>query len=401
MNIFERKEWRQIVGGIIINKQVAQECQELFEGRGLSSREIKNVAYFVKYGIHDHLVDQLNKLNDYILKYGCVQTLESYQLRYGMVAGIYLYELYKQSKITNLENLIKRYGKTEGTNRWVLFKQRCSQNRSLNRLIEKHGKQQGTRKWKRLQQKISKGVWGTKQFFIRKHGRQRGEAIYESKIASLRRGSTRAGFIEKYGEDQGNILLKERKNNTSHKSFIRRYGDIDGIQRYEKFIEAKRYHNTLDGYVKRHGPAVGPVKYNNWLNTSALGVCGYSRISQELFESLDVGSSRVYYATRNGEYCLADTRPVYFYDFVDITRGRVIEFNGDMWHANPEIYQSIDTPNPYLPYLTADQIWSRDAQKITAIKQQRGYDVLVVWERDYKLNRESIAQKCQNFLNEN
>ena len=47
--------------------------------------------------------------------------------------------------------------------------------------------------------------------------------------------------------------------------------------------------------------------------------------------------------------------------------------------------------------ITAYEIWKEDEEKMNAAKQN-GYDVLVVWESEYLLNKEYIIEKCIKFL---
>jgi len=47
--------------------------------------------------------------------------------------------------------------------------------------------------------------------------------------------------------------------------------------------------------------------------------------------------------------------------------------------------------------MTAKQIWDFDKKKISYI-ESIGYEVLVIWESDYKQNPEKIIQDCIDFL---
>ncbi len=83
----------------------------------------------------------------------------------------------------------------------------------------------------------------------------------------------------------------------------------------------------------------------------------------------------------------------YLFDFC--LNNKLIEFNGDYWHANPDLYDAktfIKAKNK-----RAETIWEYDKIKIeTALNQ--GYEVLTVWENDYKNNTNQIIQKCIEFL---
>jgi len=47
--------------------------------------------------------------------------------------------------------------------------------------------------------------------------------------------------------------------------------------------------------------------------------------------------------------------------------------------------------------LFAYEIWNKEKNKIDLI-QKIGFNVLIIWESDYKQNKEETIQKCINFL---
>jgi G:T-mismatch repair DNA endonuclease (very short patch repair protein) len=85
----------------------------------------------------------------------------------------------------------------------------------------------------------------------------------------------------------------------------------------------------------------------------------------------------------------------FFPDMLDKGAKTIIEYYGDFWHANPEKYSAdqIVTRNN-----TAQQIWDKDEKRISALKEL-GYDVIIVWQSDYKKDKESILNNLNNYLN--
>jgi len=75
---------------------------------------------------------------------------------------------------------------------------------------------------------------------------------------------------------------------------------------------------------------------------------------------------------------------------------KLIEYNGDYWHCNPNKY-SADYYNKSL-HMTSKEKWIRDQEKIEYAKAQ-GYDIMVVWESDYITNKEKVIRECLNFIN--
>ena len=167
---------------------------------------------------------------------------------------------------------------------------------------------------------------------------------------------------------------------------------------------------TLEKCIQKYGEEIGIVKYKNrqirWrkkLLDSGNLASGYSKISQKLFDQIikqyNGNSNKVYYATHNGEYYIRMKESNFYqYDFTDLNQNKIIEFNGDMYHANPSIYLGENCPNPFLKKLTAKEIWDKDKEKINVAKL-RGFDVLVIWDSEYKKNPDEIINKCLAFLN--
>lgn len=83
----------------------------------------------------------------------------------------------------------------------------------------------------------------------------------------------------------------------------------------------------------------------------------------------------------------------FYYDFR--LGNKLIEYNGDYWHANPKIYT---VPDQELGYgMVASEKWGKDARKSDNAKNA-GYQLHVIWESDYKENKEETLRKCIQFL---
>ncbi|MEI6271360.1 MAG: hypothetical protein WCP38_03230, partial [Chloroflexota bacterium] len=85
-------------------------------------------------------------------------------------------------------------------------------------------------------------------------------------------------------------------------------------------------------------------------------------------------------------------------DFYDKLTKKCIEFYGDRFHANPLIYKNTDTPNPFEPTKTSQIIWEYDKNRLNVLKSNN-IKTLIVWEMDYKMNKQQTIEKCISFLN--
>ena len=73
----------------------------------------------------------------------------------------------------------------------------------------------------------------------------------------------------------------------------------------------------------------------------------------------------------------------------------VIEFNGDFWHGNPRIYDENDMLSDGI---SAKEKWEQDKER-TKILEDNGFRVHVIWEMDYKKNKQEVIKKIDLMLN--
>lgn len=86
----------------------------------------------------------------------------------------------------------------------------------------------------------------------------------------------------------------------------------------------------------------------------------------------------------------------FFYDIVFLEQKKIIEINGDFWHANPLKYKSTDTCNLWR-FPDANAIWEHDNVK-NEYARKMGYDLLIIWEHDIKKNMNSVVTQLKTFL---
>lgn len=89
-------------------------------------------------------------------------------------------------------------------------------------------------------------------------------------------------------------------------------------------------------------------------------------------------------------------------DFTNTTRNFCVEFHGDYWHANPELYEEnemISYPNSVAK--KAGDIWVLDSTRADHIRE-KGFKLFVVWESEYKTDKIGTIKKLlQRIENEN
>ena len=75
--------------------------------------------------------------------------------------------------------------------------------------------------------------------------------------------------------------------------------------------------------------------------------------------------------------------------------GIIIEYFGDYWHANPKIYNSDDIIHHDL---SAQNIWEHDYKRQKEL-EDLGYRMIIVWDSEYKKDKQQILNSIDNLLN--
>lgn len=272
----------------------------------------------------------------------------------------------KNNKNNSLENFIKIYGVDEGSKRHIEFREKLSKHLKNNPVDRSNYTMTDETKLK-----ISNG---RKKFNSNKKLKLDGLILDQQSIVEIQYNST-------YGDGSYSALKERMKGVFTLNWFVDKYGEKEGNKKYTERCEN----------IKR----TTFFNYYNKVNKS-----NASKISQELFwilyndESLQLNSYKLYFHELNHEHACGTGRN---FDFVILDKNKIIEFNGDKFHANPTIYSPDDTPNPFIKTLKSSQIWADDLDKISNV-ERLGYEVLVIWESEYKNNKDRVIQRCKDFL---
>jgi hypothetical protein len=188
-------------------------------------------------------------------------------------------------------------------------------------------------------------------------------------------------YLDKgYNEEESIKLLKERQTTFSFEKCIKRYGD-----------------SGVDIYTNRQ------IKWQKSLSENGNMKNGYSGVSQDLFNSMcDKIKGNFRYATNGGELSLKkENGGIWVYDFADVDNKKIIEYQGDFYHANPEKFGADDTPHPFRRNIKSSEIWLNDEKKKN-VANENGYEVLYIWDSEFsrvgKENKNKIIDKCIKFL---
>jgi len=179
-----------------------------------------------------------------------------------------------------------------------------------------------------------------------------------------------------YDELEAIELLKERQTTFSLDICIEKHGEEKGLEVFNK--RQAKWKKSLQKNFEKYGDSRSPS--SSFASSIISIVCKLLNVE-----------------VPNKEKWIKDkkTQKAYSYDFT--YKKKIIEFNGDYWHCNPNIYNE-DYFNKRKS-LTAKQIWKYDSEK-TNTANKYGYQVLHIWENYFKNNPEEVIKKCIEFLND-
>lgn len=249
---------------------------------------------------------------------------------------------------------------------------------------------------------LKKSAGNTLFWTSRGHDAEEAESLSSSHMDKVHRGNIKA--FTKSDE-------RKEKQTTSIRYWIDKGLSLSDAK---EALRARQRTFSKDRCLKTLGDVVGHARWterqDKWRNTlvqnnSLIG--GFSKISQQLFNRLLVEypaarQDDVYYASKNHEHWVwsrkADnSRQGYQLDFTDMLTRKAIEFNGTVYHADPRYFSSLETPHPFNKQITAAEQWRKDAERLAVI-QDRGYEVLVIWEADYARDPAGSVSRCLDFL---
>lgn len=131
----------------------------------------------------------------------------------------------------------------------------------------------------------------------------------------------------------------------------------------------------------------------NWKNgkiaTSPHISLNRSKIELEFFQALQAeypDISREVIKTKEGWF---------FPDCISLRDRVIIELFGDYWHGNPEKY----APEDKVAHNSlAKDVWEHDGNRIASL-ENLGYQVIIIWESEYKKDKASIINELSAYLN--
>ena len=253
---------------------------------------------------------------------------------------------------------------------------------------------------------------------IARYGEEEGTKRFDSYRARQAETNTREYKKSVHGWTDEQFDAYNKSRAVTIENMIARYGEEEGTKRFQEYCERQAYAGvTVEYYIEKLGEELGRIEYGNMIKSKLLTLSNFKRkygdiegelrfsllaekkklhsdVASELFSSLDESCDGIYdYAPKGEEYMFVHMEHVFLLDFCDQKSKKVIEFYGDFWHMNPAVYQSDTLRSDLL----AHEVWGRDMGRVN-ILATNGFQVHIVWERDYRNNKQAVIQECLDFL---
>lgn len=283
-------------------------------------------------------------------------------------------------------NYIQKYGEREGKKRYNNWINKTKG--TLKSYILRHGKEEGTKRYNQFKKRSA----NTKERFIERHGEKEGIKRYnQNKEAHQKNTPLSLNYWLKkvkgdYYEAQ-KLLYNFQRRDLSF--FITKYGEKEGLDRFNKMNKRKSKNSTYNYYIKTYGKKEGHQLFlSKLLKTNGRK----SKISIEFQKLLEV---KLKYSIETEKQILIEKQlRTFFVDFYIPEKNVIIEFYGDYWHANPLFYNNTDM----IKSRQASEIWREDENRIQSIKEYTKCSIIIVWESDYKKNKFNVIENIVNIL---
>lgn len=289
-----------------------------------------------------------------------------------------------------------------------------SQSRSLEYYINKYGIDNGNKKYKDHLNKIS--ISNSIEGYINRYGSDGYKKFKE--ISKSKDSMSLKFFVEKNkgNYDKAIFEYENRKKSVdiSLKSFIIKYGEIEGHDKYKFIIEkskltllnnpnykeiCKSRGITITKMVEKYGNEIGKEKYNLWRESVSVPICRSSKESLKIFNPLIqeiikdnfIGIDDIYIGDGcKNEFFIREDSKIFFYDFTIRSKKIIIEYNGTLFHPKNEKSNWV---NPYNKE-TSECAFMRQKIKVD-IAKSKGFRVLEIWS-----DEDDNLEKCINFIKE-
>jgi very-short-patch-repair endonuclease len=291
---------------------------------------------------------------------------------------------------TSLKSFIKKYGNDIGKKKFDEYRDKWKES------IEKHDKKELYKNWVSSQKS---------EYWIKKINPETGDN-YTMEEANLflkkwqnghgfkkmwkeyREGTRNGSFINTTLEyflnkglclEEARIKLKERQATFSLEKLIQKYGKKEGIAKWEKRQE--KWMNTMNCKSDEEKEKIFLKRIKK--------LPRFSKESKNFFDILvknlpdEIKNMDIFYADNEMILYNKELKKPFFYDFSIPKIKIIIEYNGSIFHPNPEFFDDTNLHEWKCPYTKLNGLEKKEMDLLkNNFAIQLGYDVIVIWDTD-------------------
>jgi hypothetical protein len=327
--------------------------------------------------------------------------------KYGEIEGLRLWEERKKKSAITEQNLIEKYGEIEGKSRWNSYKNKLKIRGTLDWYIQKYGKVDGTGKYNLKNKKLSVS-----------YGALKLNGFSDFEINEIRNKhankSVRSidNFISESGDEMKGVI--KYNNYISKKTLNSSFGleywikKCDGDISLAKNKLSEHQSRNINWWKNKYGEIDGVIKYNNWLVKTTNAIMTGDNVSKgqislendikEIYNGKILGYCEKYgIILTNIEKKIFNIKNSILYpDIILPDLKIIINYHGDFWHGSETIFNNENTIIPRINKSVKD-VRLNDVEK-DRLYVSRGYNVITIWEKDYKKNKENAIKKIKNEI---
>lgn len=238
----------------------------------------------------------------------------------------------------------------------------------------------------------------TKENLIKKWGEEIGNSKWNIYCEKQSKSNSFEYKRNKYGWSREKFNEFNKSRSITLENLIKKHGEEDGLSKWKDYCDRQKYSTSIEYFIRKYGIEKGTEKYSNFCKKRLFGA-GYSEISKKLFDSLrgKIGNKYTFYYAENEWYFSDKKFGYYLLDFYIKELNIGIEFNGDIWHANPNKYKPTDKPFPFKKNYTSEDIWNKDKIKNDFLKTKLN-KLIIIWESD--LYKDGINLTIEKIIKE-
>ena len=310
-------------------------------------------------------------------------------------------ELKLRQSTVSLESFVRRFGETEGSKRYNSYLDKWKTS------ISRHDKSELYKNWKNTPENYLNKINPItgKLFSIHEAESKIKEDLskgFKRVWKEYREGLREKSFVNttlEYYEAKGmstveaHLALKERQRTFTLEKCIHKYGQEEGIKRFED--RNYRWQKSLDSKTDEEKKAIMISKTRNLYRYSKESLIFFNSVLSRIDEKL-LSHLNVYFGKKEMVLWEPSKKRPYFYDFSIPALKIIIEYNGSVFHPDAEKLNEkelLDWKCP-LTKLNGLEKHKKDKEK-NDFARSLGYDLLVVW--DYE-EFESKLKKCIELI---